>query len=255
MLMKKRVFGSVWCVLGLTALASTAYAQALPWEGRAYANVNLGMQVRGTDAVKSSQTFPIYDESGTITSTQNIDAGAPFFEVGGGIRIFGNFGIGVTYARLSTTGSSDVDASVPSPLFYDAPRSAKAKVDGLTHTEQAVHFHLVWLLPITDKVDLAVSGGPTAFKLTQGTVLAPTVSEVGAPYTSVMLTTTAAETTANRIGFNVGADLTYRFANNVGIGALVRYTGRTFALKPTGGAPLDVKVGGLQVGAGLRLRF
>ena len=253
--MMKQVFGSMLCVLGLTALVSPAYAQALPWEGRAYANVNLGMQVTGSDAVTSTQDFKIYDETGSIKGTQDIDASAPFFEVGGGIRIFGNFGVGVTYSRLSTTGFSDVTASVPSPLVYDAPRSASAKVEDLKHTEQAFHFQLVWLLPITDRVDVAFSGGPTAFKLTQGTVLTPTVAEAGPPYTSVSLTTTAAETTANRIGFNVGADLTYRFANNLGIGAMIRYSGRTIGLEPVGGAPIDVKVGGLQVGAGLRLRF
>ena len=61
---------------------------------------------------------------------------------------------------------------------------------------------------------------------------------------------------AAEIGFNVGADMTYRFANNFGIGAIVRYAAATVSLEPEGGGdPSDVKVGGFQFGGGLRIRF
>ena len=253
--MMKQVFRSTVCVLALMALASPAFAQALPWEGRAFVNVNFGLQVRSATSVSTSQTFSLYDETGTVKSAQTIDAQAPFFEVGAGVRLFGNFGVGVAYTRLSTSSGADVTASVPSPLVYDSFRSATATVASLDHVEQAYHFQLIWLLPITDRLDVTFSGGPTAFRLKQGTVLTPTVAEVGAPYTSVNLTTTAADTTGSRMGFNVGADLSYRFANHLGVGAMVRYSGRTFGLTPTGGSKIDVKVGGLQFGAGLRLRF
>jgi opacity protein-like surface antigen len=253
--MMKQVLRLVVCVLGVLALAAPASAQALPWEGRAYANVNFGMQLKSTATVAATQTFSIYDETGSVKNSQNIDAQAPFIEFGAGVRVFGNFGVGVEYTRLSTTGASNVTASVPSPLVYDSFRSATASVTDLEHVEQAFHFQLIWMLPITDKLDATFSAGPTAFRLKQGTVLTPTVSEVGSPYTSVNLTTTMAETTGSRMGFNVGGDLSYRFANHLGVGAMIRYSGATFDLKPTGGSPLNVKVGGLQFGAGLRIRF
>lgn len=253
--MMKQVFRSTVYVLALMALASPAFAQALPWEGRAFANVNFGVQLGSTTSADTSQTFSIYDETGTIKSTQAIDGKAPFFEIGAGVRLFGNFGVGIAYTRVKTSGDANITASVPSPLVYDTLRSATATVSTLDHVEQAYHFQLIWLLPITDRLDVTFSGGPTAFRLKQGTVLTPTVAEVGAPYTSVNLTTTAADTTGSRMGFNIGADLSYRFASHLGVGAMVRYSGRTFNLTPTGGSPIDVKVGGLQIGAGLRLRF
>jgi hypothetical protein len=40
--MMKQVFRLTVCVLGLTLLASQAFAQALPWEGRGFATFNFG---------------------------------------------------------------------------------------------------------------------------------------------------------------------------------------------------------------------
>ena len=49
--------------------------------------------------------------------------------------------------------------------------------------------------------------------------------------------------------------MTYRFANNFGIGAIVRYAAATVSVAPDGGDASDVKVGGFQFGGGLRIRF
>jgi hypothetical protein len=69
------------------------------------------------------------------------------------------------------------------------------------------------------------------------------------------MTVSQATTTGSQIGFNIGADMTYRFANNFGIGAIVRYAAATVSLEPEGGDTADVKVGGFQFGGGLRIRF
>jgi hypothetical protein len=253
--MTKKVFRLVACVLALTAMASPAFAQALPWEGRAYVNVNFGMQLGSKTDIATSTSVTTYDETGKITGAQAIDAKAPFFEVGAGVRLVGNFGFGIAYTRMSKTGSADVSASIPSPLIYDSFRTATASVADLAHVEQAFHFQAVWMLPITDKFGVTFSAGPTVFKLKQGSVLETKWAEVGSPYTSVTVTPTYGDTTASRIGFNVGADVWYRFVNHLGVGVTARYAGRKFDLKPTGGSAMDVKVGGFQLGAGLRVRF
>lgn len=253
--MMKQVFRLTVCVFGLTLLSSQAFAQALPWEGRGFVNVNFGMQIKGTQLVTAEDSFPIYDESAKITSAQTIDSQAPFIDFGGGARVFGNFGAGFAYSRLSTNGPAAVTASVPSPLVYDQPRTATASIPDLTHVEQAYHFQAIWMLPITDTLDVMFSGGPSVFRLEQGTVLTPTVAEVGPPYAAVNLTTATAITTGSRLGFNVGADVSFRFTKMIGVGAMVRYAASTFDLKPEGGSPLEVKVGGIQIGGGLRIRF
>jgi hypothetical protein len=253
--MMKQVCRLTVCVLGLTLLSSEAFAQALPWEGKGFVNVNFGMQIRSANLTTATDSFPLYDETGTLTSAQTIDSQAPFLDFGAGFRMFGNFGAGFSYSRLSTEGSAVVTAQVPSPIVYDQPRTANTAVTGLEHVEQGFHFQAIWLLPITDKFDVMFSGGPTLFQLSQGVVSTPQVSEVGPPYTAVNLTTSTAVATGSTVGFNVGADLSYRFANNLGVGAMVRYTAATVGLTPEGGSALDVKVGGFQLGGGLRIRF
>jgi opacity protein-like surface antigen len=253
--MMKQVFRLAVFVLAAAACASQASAQALPWEGRGFFNVNFGMQVIAEDVATTSTTFSLYDETGKLTTEQKIDSTAPFVDFGGGLRIGGNFGFGFAYSRLSATGSAAVSAEVPSPIYYDQPRMVAATVEDLEHIENGYHFQALWMLPITDKVDILLSGGPSWFSLTQGIVTSPQITEVGPPYSTVNMTVSQTTTTGNQIGFNVGADLSYRFANNVGIGAMVRYAAATVTLEPEGSDPSDVKVGGFQFGGGLRIRF
>jgi hypothetical protein len=253
--MMKQVFRLAVCVIGLTACASQASAQALPWEGRGFINVNFGIQTIAEDATTTITNFTIYDETGKLTTAQTLDSQAPFFDIGGGIRVAGNFGVGFTYTRLSATGAAQVTAQVPNPIYYDQPRTATATLSDLEHVEDAYHFQALFMVPITDKLDIVFSGGPSAFNLKQGVVTSPQITEVGPPYSSVNMAVSQATSTGSGIGFNVSADMTFRFANNVGVGAIVRYTGATVSLTPEGGEALDVKVGGFQFGGGLRIRF
>jgi hypothetical protein len=253
--MMKQVFRLAMFVIGLTAFASQASAQALPWEGRGFLNVNFGLQVIAEDVATTTTSFELYDETGKLTTAQSIDSQAPFFDIGGGFRVAGNFGVGFSYSRLSATGAAEVTAQVPSPVYYDQPRTATATANDLEHVESGYHFQALWMLPITDKFDIVISGGPSLFSLKQGAVTSPQITEVGSPYSSVNMTVSQTTTTGNQIGFNVGADMTFRFANNVGVGAMIRYAAATVSLTSDGGDTSDVKVGGFQFGGGLRIRF
>jgi hypothetical protein len=253
--MMKQVCRLSVLVVAMTAFASPASAQALPWEGRGFLNVNFGIQLIAEDVATTNTTFTLYEETGKLTTSQAIDSQAPFFDIGGGVRIAGNFGFGFSYSRLSAAGAADVTAQVPSPIYYDQPRTSSASVDDLEHVEDGYHFQALWMIPMTDRVDLLLSGGPSWFSLKQGIVESPQITEVGPPYTSVNVAVSQSTVTASQIGYNVGADLTYRFANNVGIGATVRYTSATVSLTPEGDDSSDVKVGGFQFGGGLRIRF
>ena len=57
------------------------------------------------------------------------------------------------------------------------------------------------------------------------------------------------------IGYNAGVDMTWRFADHIGVGALLRYAAGKKDFEPTGGTPVEVNVGGLQAGGGLRVAF
>jgi hypothetical protein len=249
------VFRLTVCVLGLTLLSSQASAQALPWEGTGFVNVNLGLQLSPASLATTDGTFTIYGKPGTLATAQTIDTGASYIDFGAGVRVSGNFGLGFSYSRSSTDGSALVNAEVPSPVVKGQPRKATSTLAELEHIEKSLHFQAIWMLPVTDKFDVVLSGGPTWFHLSQGVVTTPMIWEVGPPYTTVNMTTSMVTVSDSQIGFNVGADLTYRFANNFGVGAMVRYARATAGLTLDDGSALDVKVGGFQIGGGLRIRF
>ena len=100
----------------------------------------------------------------------------------------------------------------------------------------------------TDKIDVAVSAGPSVFAVKQDLVSALTIGEPG-PTISGTTITKASKTGP---GANFGVDVTYMINKRFGAGALARYTWGSVELP---GATKKLTVGGFQVGAGARVRF
>ena len=73
--------------------------------------------------------------------------------------------------------------------------------------------------------------------------------------TQVALTDVAVEEMAQTgMGFNVGLDFSYMFAEHYGVGGFVQYGGGAVDFAVGSGAT-SVTVGGVQFGAGLRFRL
>lgn len=246
------MFAGLWLLV-----AVQAQAQVTPWEDRVYVNLNYGYQSRSSSDIALSKTTTIYDETATITSTQTIESKGGMFDVAAGVRLFGNFGVGVAFNTLSKDAVGTISAKVPHPLFYDQPRTASAELSNLTHKETAWHVMGVFALPITNNFDIAVSAGPTFFNLEQQTIGGDVqYSEAGSPYSSITLNSVTKTTTKqSKVGYNVGADLTFRITNHLGLGAFGRYASASVEIVPSGGDAIKVGLGGLQYGGGIRLRF
>ncbi len=255
--MKRASRLAMFAALMLLVVTVQAQAQVTPWEDRVFVNVNFGYQNRAATDIATSKTSTIYDETATVSSTQTIESSGGMFDVAGGIRLFGNFGIGVGYNRLSREAAGTITAKVPHPLFYDQPRTASAEIANLKHQETALHLMGVFVLPITNKFDVTLSAGPTFFNLEQQTISGDAqYSEAGAPYNSITLNSVTKVTTKEKkVGYNVGADLTVRITTNIGIGGFARYAAAKIEIVPSAGEALEVNVGGLQFGGGIRLRF
>lgn len=247
----------VFMFVGLMlTVAAQAQAQGLKWEDRGFLNVNYGAQNKAASDLTSTSTFSKYDETGQVSSAQTIESSGGMIDVAAGFRAFGNFGIGAGFNTLSKKGSGTLTAKVPHPIFYDQPRTATATVDNLEHKETAFHVMALFVLPVSDKFDVAVSAGPTFFSLEQSTLATPEIGTDIPPYTSVALTSVTMNTTkANKVGFNAGLDATFRLAKYIGVGGYVRYAGATVDIEPVSGQTVSVNVGGIQFGGGLRFRF
>jgi hypothetical protein len=230
-------------VLLLTGLSGQAAAQGQPSaDPSAFINVGVGAQPqRRTLAATSS--FPLYDEIATIAATQQIRSGA-FFEVSGGYRVAPRFAVAAGFSSFGRPGTGTLTASIPDPIFYDRPATSSRDLGDLKHTERGIHVQALYFLPVSPKIDLALSAGPSFIRVSQQ-LPAMTV----AADQSVTVGTTTESGTAK--GFNAGLQTNYMFAPRYGVGFFVGYAGGSVDLPGAAG----VKAGGVRTGVALQARF
>ncbi|HEX7940960.1 MAG TPA: hypothetical protein VF488_04115, partial [Gemmatimonadaceae bacterium] len=63
------------------------------------------------------------------------------------------------------------------------------------------------------------------------------------------------EASKGGLGFNVGADAMWRIARRTWAGGLIRYSRADLTLAPAAGNRVDIKAGGVQAAAGIRVGF
>jgi hypothetical protein len=224
-------------------LACAAGASAQSSEERAFLNINAGAQPQQRTLTTSSG-FPLYDETATVTSTVPIQNG-PVFEASGGYRVWRRLSIGGGFSSFSRSSTGALVASIPDLVFVGRPKTVTAEVADLAHTETGVHVRALWFVPLHEKVELALSAGPSIIWVGQD------LAAVSVAPGTQSVTVTKQREHATGLGVNAGADLSYLFAPRFGVGLFVQYAGASVDL-PTA-APLTV--GGFQTGLGLRLRF
>lgn len=229
----------------LTIDAVPARAQAAPPSKNIFLDVNFGAQPSSGTFTTSAAPI-VYGETAPMTSIQTY-SGATLLDISGGYRVWHSLSIGLAFTTtFPSKGDAAVTVGVPSPVFFDRRVTVNQAVADLERKEQAVHLMFMWTSPVSDKVDASIFGGPSYFKLYQDLVQGFNV--VQGTQTG---TATTEQQTATSLGFNVGGDMTYLINPKLGVGGLVRYVKGTMDLP----AVLDVKVGGIQIGGGLRVRF
>jgi hypothetical protein len=226
-------------------LASPAQAQ-MTWTDKGFANVNFGVQGGSSDLATTS-TFELYGENGSLSTTQEAGGGA-LFDVSVGYKVWKNLAIGVGFSRSGGDADASLAASVPDPVFFDRPRAVSGVASGLDRSETAIHISGTWMMPVTDKVDVGFSFGPTFFNVSQDLPAGITVNEPG----PTIAETTLVEESESAVGINLGVDVTYLITKRIGAGVLARYTWGSVEFP---GATDSVNVGGFQLGFGARIRF
>jgi hypothetical protein len=223
-------------------VVSTAIAQT-PSRHSGFVDVNIGAQPQSR-TIDTSTSFPLYQETAIINTAQGID-GSALFDFGGGYFITPQIAAGVSFSFAGKKGEGTLAASVPNPNNFNSPAKVSVSGSDLNHREFATHIMAIWKKTLTPEMDIAISGGPSFFRLTQD-VMGATIA-TGTQNVSVATT----EQKASKAGGNIGANINYMFNPRFGVGILVRYAGATVDLP----AAADVKVGGFQFGIGARLRF
>ena len=245
-------------VAGLIAAASRdASAQMIkPWEDRVYMNVGFGVE-SGDSTLADSRPLTIYEETGSTTTTSKFTSGS-LFDVGVGFRIWKNFSVGASYHQEQNDADGAITGTAPHPIFFNQPRSFTHTEKALERKENAVHLQFGFMVPLGNRVDVLLFGGPSFFRLQQDVISKVTPSEQGAPFTQVVVDAPRINRRQSITGYNVGVDMSFMAWQNdsvrLGAGAFVRYAlAKANVLLLQTEQPTDV--GGLQVGFGGRIRF
>jgi hypothetical protein len=126
---------------------------------------------------------------------------------------------------------------------------------GLRHSEVAINIFALRMIPLSEKTDVAVFGGPSIFMVKQDLVSGVTIPQPETPPFTPVVTPQVSEGSGNAVGFNVGVDWTYLLTPQLGVGGFARFSGGPTADVSAGDQAVDVRVGGFQIGAGVRVRF
>jgi len=214
---------------------------------KGFITVNGGAQV-GSHDLDTSTSFPLYDETATVSTTQKVKSGG-FFDIGGAYHVWGkNLLAGLSVSHTSSDSNATLTSSIPDPIVFDKPRTVTSSQSGLKHSETVVHLAAIWMIPVAEKLDVGVFAGPSIFAVKQDTVSTPlTVTEPGPTVTAPI-----ASVSKTSFGANFGVDVQYMIAKKWGVGGLARYSVASASIP---GASKNLTVGGFQIGAGARLRF
>ena len=247
--MPRTILALVCTAVALTA--DPAAAQSSAWGNNGYVSFN-GLYDVSTQRYDVTTTEDVNQETQRITTTQTVGK-RPVYDVTLGGRLRGRLGMGYGFSYAKSRESATVSGSLPHPFYFDQPRT----LDGATSLERSdfdVHIHMMWLVPLTDTFQVTLFGGPSWFNTSQQAVKSVAVSETY-PYDTVALESVTLERKkGSTLGFNGGFDASYFFSEKLGVHALVRYSQGSVTFSSAAGRS-SVDVGGLQTGAGLRVRF
>ena len=193
-------------------------------------------------ALTAATTFTIFGEDGSAV-TQIASGVSALADLRVGYHVTPRVAIAAAFSGGQSNVSAAAAASVPNPIRFSSPTIVSLAAPDAKRRELGVHLQAVFALPLTDSVMVTLAGGPSIVHLQQGL---PGVAISGSTPTVVPV-----NESGNGFGGNVGADVSTFFSDRYGLGVFVRYVAANVDLPSASG----VKAGGVQAGAGLRMRF
>lgn len=236
-------------VLGWSA---DARAQAREWPERIWLSVGGGVQP-AANSFDDGFDVPLYAETERVTIDYPVKAGG-VIAARGGYRVWRRFTVGLGVTRYSRRADAAVHARVPHPFFDNQFRDVEGTTSAL-RGETAAHLLLGWMMPLSDRLRLIVTAGPSMMSVEQTVVTGVQFSEAY-PYDTAEFTgATTRRSTRRATGFHAGADMMWMFSPRLGAGGLVQFTRARARVAAGEERTIAVDAGGAQVALGLRLIF
>jgi hypothetical protein len=221
-----------------------------------------GARQSGSEDVTDTFPLTLYDEVSQSEADYRFDRLGGVFEIGGGFPLFWRrISVGVSYTHMGSSAPALVRAAVPHPVVLDRPRLAEITANDLERSENAVHFRAIWTYPIRPKIDVALFVGPSIINVSQDLISTVQPGAEVPPFNTVDLTgVEVAKGSATTLGVNVGIEATYHLRGNsrltrgLGFQAFFKYAGGSTDIELNDDT-VETKVGGPQVGLGVRFEF
>ena len=238
------------CALG-TANATAQTAKPLtPW--KALVSVNAGA-VLAMSPLEQATTLEAYVEPAPITA---VVPGEPGAVLRRRRRPCASGRISVSVARSLWWGPTASRRSRPTSRIrsISIDRGRSSGDVNLWRQERAVHANAAWLV---DRSPLAYScSAAHRSSRSRPILVTDIVFDEAFPYdTATFVDAEVEQFDQSAVGFNLGADFTWRLARNWGVGGLVRYSRATVPLSIDGDDAGTLTAGGLSLGGGLRVTF
>jgi hypothetical protein len=236
----------VMAVCFVALATGSASAQTLKWDQTFMAGVNVGAQASSARSETTTFNFNLYGESATVSTDRSVPSGM-LIDIFGAARLRGNFGVAALAMLRNANSDGSVNASIPSPIFFDTPRTVTATVADMRHRERWGGLFGAYMIKLDEKAGILLFGGPMLASVDHALPSSADVTEGATPTVNVSVT----EYNKTVWGYGAGADFSYMMTRNIGLGAQARYIGAKANLT----ADSEVKVGGFQVSAGVRIAF
>jgi opacity protein-like surface antigen len=248
----RHIFCTAAVLLMATVGAPPADAQSQP-QPRIEISANVGAQ---TPAGKftEARSFPSNGgETATVNVNHSLKTGLGL-NVGAAVRVVPKVWIGVQYGLSDMKPGASLEAAIPHPLLFNAPRTVQGSVNDVAHKEQRVHVDLMYALPIR-AVDVRVMGGPTFFTLKRDFVSDVLINETYPFDTATFASATRRRLSGSATGFNAGVDISRALTSHLSLGGIIRYSRADVKFDDSELGKHTVKAGGLETLAGVRFRF
>ncbi len=196
-------------------------------------------------------SIPLYHDSATLAADYRLaKANLPFVAIG--YRLSPALGIELGASFASRDLDAGIAAAIPHPLLFNAMRTASG-ADSFPASQTEVHLGLVYTLRM-GSLGLNLTAGP-AMVMGKATLISGFSVQDSYPYTTVNITYEATEQSKSGFGFFAGAGADYSLGKSLAIGIEARYVAATIKFEPISGQSLNLKMGGLRAGGGIKFSF
>jgi hypothetical protein len=248
---------AVIAIILLAPMSAAAQVTTAPFPApanfRGFISFDGGYQT-GTDDFASDGTFTQHQEQASFEADHELSPG-PQFQASGAVGIWRTVYAGVAVSRFSRRTPTRVTGSIPHPFFFSRNRAIEGEAAGLKREELAVHLQARAVVPAGERLSVTVFGGPSWFSVKQGVVSGVSFTEAYPFDTAQFRAATTSSASKSRIGYHVGADVAFFFTRHLGVGAGLQVAGAELEVPAEGAGPVTINAGGIQSGAGLRMRF